>query len=192
MKYPFDCLTDLVFVEEEKQIFPADVILVPGGSHTEPMSMAARLFRAGIAPYILPSGGYNRMLGITEWEHFKEIGLSLGVPESRILKEDQARHTFDNARNSWKVLQEQHIEVKRAILVCKSYFSRRALMTYQTVFPPSVAFQVLQDDRRISRQNWFLDEEGIRWVLTEARKISTYFAEHIPNWVKQSQNDAKD
>lgn len=32
MKYPFDCLTDLVFVEEEKQILPADVILVPGGA----------------------------------------------------------------------------------------------------------------------------------------------------------------
>jgi len=191
MKYPFDCLTDLVFVEEEEQILPADVILVPGGSHTKPMSMAAELFQAGMAPYILPSGGYNRKLGTTEWEFFKEIGMSMGVPEYRILKEDQARHTFDNAKNSWQVLQEQHIEVKRAILVCKSYFSRRALMTYQTVFPPSVAFQVLQDDRRISRQNWFLDEEGIRWVLTEAQKISTYFADHIPNWVKQSQNDAK-
>ncbi len=32
LKYPFDCLTDLVFVQEE-EILPADVILVPGGTH---------------------------------------------------------------------------------------------------------------------------------------------------------------
>lgn len=185
MKYPFDCLTDLVFVEEEP-ILPADIILVPGGSHTDPMSMASELYLAGMAPYILPSGGYNMKLGMTEWEFFRDIGVSMGVPEHAILKEDQAKNTFDNARNSWKVIQDNHIEVKRAIMVCKSYFSRRALMTYQTVFPPSVTIQVMLDDLRINRDNWFQDEEGIRLVLTEAKKISTYFAYHIPNWVKQN------
>ncbi|BFH63511.1 YdcF family protein [Paenibacillus azoreducens] len=186
MKYPFDCLTDLVFVEEEP-ILPADIILVPGGSHTDPMTMASELYLAGMAPYILPSGGYNMKLGTTEWEFFRDIGLSLGVPEERILKEDQARNTFDNARNSWQVIQKNNIEVKRAIIVCKSYFSRRALMTYQTVFPQDVTIQVMQDDLRVSRQNWFENDDDIRLVLTEARKISTYFAQHIPDWVKQNE-----
>lgn len=40
MKYPFDCLTDLVFVPEEK-IVQADIILVPGGSHVQPMKIAS-------------------------------------------------------------------------------------------------------------------------------------------------------
>lgn len=184
MNYPFDCLTDLVFVPDE-EILPADIILVPGGSHTRPMKLASELYHAGIAGYLLPSGGANSKLEGTEWEFMREIGRSLGVPEERILKEDQARNTFDNARNSWRILTEREIEVRRAVIVCKGAFSRRALMTYQTVFPPSVVFQVLKDESRISRDNWFLEEERIRAVLTEAEKITKYFGHHIPRWIAQ-------
>lgn len=186
LKYPFDCLTDLIFVTEE-EIIPADIILVPGGSHTKPMKIASELFHSGMANYILPSGGYNVKIEKTEWEFQKEIGISLGVPEDRILKEDQAKNTFENARNSWNVIMEQQIEVRRAILVCKSFFSRRALMTYQTVFPPNVTFQVKQDDLRYNKENWFLDEVGIKTVLTEAKKVTKYFGHHIPNWVHQKE-----
>lgn len=185
MSYPFDCLTELVFVPEE-EILQSDIILVPGGSHTKPMKIASELFNIGMASYILPSGGYNSKIEKTEWEFQKDIGMSLGVPEDRILKEDKARNTFDNARNSWNVIVEQHIEVRRAIIVCKSFFSRRALMTYQTVFPPNVIFQVKQDDFRINKKNWYNDESGIKTVLTEAEKITKYFGHHIPNWVNQN------
>ncbi|WP_409340416.1 YdcF family protein [Paenibacillus sp. MBLB4367] len=184
LKYPFDCLTDLVFVPDE-EIVPSDIILVPGGSHIRPMELAAELFKTGMANYILPSGGYNAKIGKTEWEFLKDIGISSGVPEDRILKEDQAKNTFDNARNSWKVIVEQQIEVRRAIIVSKSFFSRRALMTYQTVFPETVIFQVKQDDSRLNRENWYYNELGIKTVLTEAEKITKYFGHHIPNWVKQ-------
>ncbi|MFE0554793.1 YdcF family protein [Paenibacillus sp. NPDC058910] len=183
-RYPFDCITQLVFVKEE-DLLPADVILVPGGSHTKPMKIACDLYKSGLAPYILPSGGNNPKLTITEWEFQRDIGLSLGIPKEAILREDQAKNTFDNARNSWQVLKEHNIMVTRAIIVCKSFFSRRALMTYQTVFPSNIVFQVKQDDFRISKNNWFLNDQGIKYVLTEAEKITKYFGHHIPNWVKQ-------
>ncbi|SDW22375.1 YdcF family protein [Paenibacillus sp. CF384] len=186
MKYPFDCITDLVFVEEE-EIVPSDVILVPGGSHVKPMEMASELYHAGIAPYIIPSGGLNSKIEITEWEHLKRIGISLGVPDSAILREDQARNTFDNARNSWQVINERQLSVKNAVIVCKSFFARRALMTYQTVFPPNVSFRVKPDESRISRTNWYYSEAGISAVLNEAEKITKYFGHHIPNWVKQNE-----
>jgi len=192
LNYPFDCITDFVFVEEE-EIVPSDIILVPGGSHTKPMQIACELYHIGYAPYILPSGGNNAKLNCTEWEHMKNIGLSLGVPEQAILKEDQAQNTFDNARNSWKIINEHNLQVKSAIMVCKSYFSRRALMTYQTVFPTSTEFYIKLDNTQINKDNWYLDQEGIRKVLTEAEKITKYFGHHIPNWVKnysiQSQMD---
>lgn len=184
LKYPFDCLTELVFTPDEK-IVPADIILVPGGSHVRPMELASELFKLGMAQYILPSGGYNQKINKTEWEHLKDIGTSLGVPEDRILKEDQAKNTFENAKNSWNVIVEQQIELRRAILVCKSFFSRRALMTYQTVFPSNVIFHVKRDDSRLNPGNWYYDELGINLVLTEAEKISKYFRHHIPNWVQQ-------
>jgi len=184
--YPFECLTELVFVKEE-EIEPADIILVPGGTHTIPMKIAAELYFSGFAPYILPSGGFSNKVQKTEWEFLRDIAISSGVPESSILREDQARNTFDNARNSWSVIVEKDIKVTRAVIVCKSFFSRRALMTYQTVFPSSVKFQVKLDDLRVNRNNWYYDETGIKLVLTEAEKITKYFGRHIPNWVKQKE-----
>jgi uncharacterized SAM-binding protein YcdF (DUF218 family) len=54
MNYPFDCISDLVFVKTEIQA--ADIILVPGGSHSELMEKASELYKQGLAPLILPSG----------------------------------------------------------------------------------------------------------------------------------------
>lgn len=185
-KFPFDCITDLVFVEEEGEVRSSDIILVPGGSHTRPMKIAAECYHAGIAPYILPSGGYNSKLDRTEWEHLQRIGLECGVPQAHILKEDQAKNTFDNARNSMKVIQENNLIINSATIVCKSYFSRRALLTYQAIFPPEVKFQVLLDDSRVARDNWYLSESTRNLVMIEAEKIVGYFGQSIPRWVDQN------
>lgn len=104
MSYPFDCISDLVFVKTEIQT--ADIILVPGGSHPQLMEKAAELYKQGLAPLILPSGHFNPKMPeySSEWEFLKSIGVKLGVPEEKILKEDKARHTFENAEFSWKVI----------------------------------------------------------------------------------------
>jgi uncharacterized SAM-binding protein YcdF (DUF218 family) len=103
----------------------------------------------------LPSGGYNSKLPnySSEWEYLRTIGIKLGVPEIAILKENKARHTFENAELSWAKLQNMHIAAKRVILVCKAYHSRRALLTYQSVFPSDVNFFVspVVDMRGIAR-----------------------------------------
>lgn len=79
MSYPFDCITDFIFVETE--IAPADVILVPGANHPQLMEKAASLYKQGLAPYILPSGGYKPHVGTTEWDFLRNIGIANGVPE---------------------------------------------------------------------------------------------------------------
>jgi uncharacterized SAM-binding protein YcdF (DUF218 family) len=104
MSYPFDCITNFIFVETE--IAPADVILIPGANHPQLMEKAASLYQQGFAPYILPSGGYKPHVGTTEWEFLQNIGIANGVPEEAILKEDQAQNTFENARFSLEVLQK--------------------------------------------------------------------------------------
>ena len=163
MKKPYDCITDFIFVEND--ILQADIIFMPGGSHPQQMEKAAELYHRGLAPYILPSGGYNSKINETEWNYLRRIGLELGVPEEAILKEDQAKNTFDNARNSWEVIE--------------------ALMTYQTVFPTNIKFMVspIIDERGIKKDNWFLEEKKIKVVMTEVEKIGRYFGHHIWNWV---------
>ena len=183
MSYPFDCISDLVFVKTKVQ--PADIILVPGSSEAQSMEMAARFYKQRLAPFILPSGSYNPRIPeySSEWDFLKSLGVKLGVPEDRILKEHQARNTFENAEFSWGVIKENEIPVKKAILVCKEYHSRRALLTYQSVFPKGVEFFVVSIPGKIdlSKDNWFLDEDKIKIVMGEVVKIGDYFKSLINN-----------
>jgi uncharacterized SAM-binding protein YcdF (DUF218 family) len=184
MPHPFDCITEFIFAETP--IEPADVILVPGGSFPELMEHAAALYHQGMAPYILPSGGVNPKLETTEWEFLQRIGIERGVPEQAILQENRARHTFQNAEFSWQTLRENGIRPNKVILSCKAFHARRALLSYQTVFPSDVEFLVspVVDRRNFSKETWFRDGKGIELVMREVEKIGTYFNRHIPNWTQ--------
>ncbi len=113
----------------------------------------------------------------------QSIGINSGISEDVILKENKALHTFDNALLSRKIVQEKNIKIKKAILVCKAYHARRALLTYQAAFSPEVEYIIcpIIDDRKITKDNWFLDEKKIKLVMGEVEKIGKYFAKHITN-----------
>lgn len=181
---PYDAITEFIFLEDIPE--KADIILVAGGRHPGLAEKAAELYLGGFAPYILISGGPNPRM--TEWkseyEKIKDECLKMGIPETAILKEDKALNTFDNARNSWAVIQEKGLSISKAILVCKSHHARRALLTYQTVFPLSIQFQMspVIDERDVQKDNWFHSQEKIDLVLTEVEKIGKYFAAHVKNW----------
>lgn len=181
MNYPFDCISDLIFVKTEIQ--PADIILIPGGSEPQLMEKAAELYKQLLAPYILPSGHFNPKMPEygSEWEFLKSIGVQLGIPEKNILKENQASHTFENAEFSLKVIQENKLSIKKAILVCKAYHSRRVLLTYQSVFPKGTEFFVapIHGKKDLRKDNWFLNEEKIKTVMSEVVKIGKYFEPYI-------------
>ncbi len=187
MIYPFNCITDFIFVENEP--IKVDVILVTGGSRPQLIEKSVELYKQGYASHILISGGANPKLKGwgTEFEYLKNIALSSGVPEDAILKEDQAKHTFDNANSSWNVLQNSNLKTKKVILVCKAHHSKRALLTYQTAFPINTEFIVcpIVDERNVQKDNWFLDKDRIDIVMKELEKIGQYFGKHIPNWLNR-------
>lgn len=181
MKHAYNCITDFIFMED--RIEPADVILIPGCSHKQLIEHAAKLYQEGIAPYILPSGGHNSKLTDynSEWEFLYKNAVRLGIPSSAILKEDKASNTFENAEFSLDILRKKNIIVRKAILVCKNYHSRRAFLTYATIFPSDVSILVspVIDGRDIRKDNWFMDNKRIHIVMSEVVKIGEYFKKHI-------------
>ena len=178
---PIDCISEFIFVSTV--IEPSDVILVPGGSHPQLMQEAVRLYHEGYAPFILPSGGANSKLANhdSEWHFLQGIGVSLGVPENAILTEDKANDTFENACFSYDVLVKKGIGVKQAIIVCKAFHARRAMLTYQYCFPTGTEFFVspVPDKKGITKNNWCLDNDSVHIVMEEVRKIGTYFTDKI-------------
>jgi uncharacterized SAM-binding protein YcdF (DUF218 family) len=161
----------------ETGLGPSDVILIPGASHAQLMERAAMLYQQGVAPFILPSGGATPNVETTEWQFLRDVGVSLGVPPEAILKEDKAANTFENARYSMEVLDQQGLHPKKIVLVCKNYHARRALLTYQFVFPKETVFYVspVIDRTGISKENWFMDELKINCVMNELEKVGKYF-----------------
>lgn len=181
MSYPFNCITDFIFVENE--IIPCDIILIPGGSHPQLMEKAVDLLENGIAKYILPSGGKNNKIPDypNEAEFLKSIAIKRGVSSERIICESKATNTYENALFSYELLLEKNIDITKVILVCKAYHSRRALFTYQKVFPANTTFYVspVIDNRGITKENWFTKTEYIELIMREVEKMSKYFVDSI-------------
>ncbi|MFR3493561.1 MAG: YdcF family protein [Blautia sp.] len=99
-----------------------------------------------------------------------------GVPADAVLKEDQATFTWENAKFSRKVTDQAGINIRKAIICCKNYHARRALMYYQRAYPDT-EFRVCPccvDG--ITRDNWTESERGIKEVLAEVNRIVTQFS----------------
>lgn len=158
MKVVFSSITDFIFMEDD--IEPADVILIPGGSHKQLVECAAKLYHDGFAPYILPSGGRNAKLPEynSEWEFL-----------------------YENAQLSLDVIRKKGIDVRKVILVCKNFHARRAYLTYATIFPSDIKLMVspVVDGKDIRKNNWFLDKIKTHRVMSEVVKIGSYFEEHV-------------
>lgn len=181
---------EFIFVENIPQ--KADIIFVPGNGYPQMAERAAQLYKQGLADFVLPSGRYSvvnqKFSGVmakqdvyngnyeTEWEFLQQVLIKNGVPSECILKEDMATFTCENAIFSRQVADKVGLKIKKAILCCKSYHSRRSLMYYQLLFPDTEFFVVPVDADGITRENWRKTEEGIEAVTGEINRIMKQFS----------------
>ena len=185
-------ITDFIFMKDEPQ--KSDVIFIPGTSQSAVTETAARLYCAGYAGYVLPSGMYSGKRGKfaaekidkaryageydTDWAYCKHILLANGVPETAVLREDRSTHTGENAEYSALVLKEMGVQVKKAILCCQAFHARRAFMTYAKHFPDTEILVVPTETQGIRREDWYLQENSYRRVMSEVYKCGEYFLEY--------------
>ena len=160
--------------------------------------MAAKLYCAGYAKYVLPSGKYSSNVGRfasenidnpsyageyeTDFEYCKYILMKNGVPEHAIICEDQATNSMENAEFSLKVLEEKGVEVKKAILCCQAFHARRAFMSYGRYFPNVKILVVPTDTQGITRDNWFKTRETADIVLGEIERCGSQFHEIVAEY----------
>ena len=185
MKQYYDSITEFVFVEDPPE--NADIIFLPGGEYPQGAEYAAQLFHQGLSPFIIPSGKYSiAKTGFgggewtSEWEYLRKILTDHGVPDSAILKEDQATFTWENAIYSRKVIGEKGLTIRKAILVCQAFHARRALTYYPQQCPDLRILVCPVVTRGISRDNWFLDRDKTRVVLGELKRCGEQFSCFLP------------
>ena len=181
---------EFVFAENKPE--RSDIIFVPGNGYPQMAERAAELYKAGLAEWILPSGRYSvvngKFSGVlrktdiynkeyeTEWEFLKDVLERNGVPEKKILREDHATFTYENAIYSRQMTDQKGLEIRKAILCCKSYHARRCLMYYELLYPETEFYVVSVDADGITRENWRENEEGIDAVTGELSRIVKQFS----------------
>lgn len=190
-------ITDFIFVEDEIQ--KSDIIFIPGGSHPELGEYAAELWKDGFAPLVMPSGGVSIKTGKfngvkskkeiynkdykTDCEFLADVLMKNGVSEESILWEDTSSWTKENALFSRKIADENNLDIKEAIICCKSFHARRSLMCYQLAFPDTKFYihpiPYYDGATLISKDNWYKTEIGIKRVLGELQRCGNQFNQDI-------------
>lgn len=180
-------ITEYIFLENEPA--PADVIFIPGCARPDHTEEAARLYREGYAPLLIPSGGFAKNEGgfkgvkcggerygtdfSCEADFLTAVLLAGGVPGEAILTERVATYTLENAEKTRQLLEDRGMlkEVHRGILCCKAHHARRSYLYYHMVFPEVEILVHPVPIDGISRDTWFLTEEGRRLVFGELSRM---------------------
>ena len=182
-------ITAFIFIADTPR--QADVMLLPGGSDPAVPEKAAELYADGYAPLILPSGGVSIKTGkfngvkrkaelysddyATDCAFYTDVLLKNGVPPSAIIGEDQSGFTKENATLSRKAVDEHGLNIRTALVVCKSFHARRCLICYQLAFPEAEIQVVPVDVYGITRDNWFRHDDGVNRVLGELARCGNQF-----------------
>ena len=181
---------EFIFAENKPE--KSDIIFVPGNGYPQMAEKAAELFKKGMADWILPSGKYSvvngKFSGVleksnvydkeygTEWEFLRDVLIKNGVPDQKILKEDQATYTYENAIYSRQVTDREYLDIKKAILCCKTCHARRALMYYKLLYPDTEFFVSSCCVDSIDKNTWIMTNDGIDEVMGEITRIIKQFS----------------
>jgi uncharacterized SAM-binding protein YcdF (DUF218 family) len=121
---------------------PADAILTLGSFDPQAAVHAASLWKAGLAPVVIMSGGIAHRGDVldTGWDRsearvFADTAVAEGVPEAAILLEDRAQNTSDNFIFGLAVAERANIRPKKLLVVAKPYMTRRGFATGRRLRP---------------------------------------------------------
>ena len=199
-------VTEFIFVQDAPE--KADVILIPGSRKTEHAIRAAELYRAGYAPYVLPSGRYSTVKGCfgeiperyraeypgryeTEWDFLRAVLMKHGVPEKAILREDRATYTWENALRSREVLASAGVKAETAILCCHAFHARRALLYYQAAMPDTRFIVCPTATPGYTREDWHLTPKGRDRVLGEVARLGSQVREVFDMMLEENQYEIR-
>ena len=119
----------------------ADIIIGFGSHDKRTAEWAAKLYVDGYAPLIIFSGneGVGKAVsgfgGQPEAEVYRDIAISLGVPQQAILVENRSKNSSENVLFAAQLIKERNLAAAKVIVVHKPYMERRAYATIKAQWP---------------------------------------------------------
>ena len=153
----------------------AIVVLGGGGTHGARELEAAELYKAGLAPLVVTTGGPvagEREATYAEWS-IQRLERR-GVPRAAVLATFFGESTRTDALGARRLAEERGW--RHIVVVTDDWHSRRARLVFDQVFDGSaVAYHFSPaHGPRYDPQAWWLDETSALLVVSEYVKIVTY------------------
>lgn len=125
----------LDYMRLDMEIKPSDIIVGLGCLDIRVAEHSAQLFLDGYGKLLIFTGATGRITKDyntqTEAETFRDVAISMGVPENKILLETNATNTGANIVMTEQLLDQERIAPKSIIFVTKPYMERRLYATYK-------------------------------------------------------------
>lgn len=174
----------------------ADVIVGFGSFDDNVARRSAQLCLAGIAQKILFTGGLGRctagLYTQPEAERFRDVAVSLGVPEGDILVENKSTNTKENIVFTRQLLENTHTPHAQILGVHKPYMERR-ITAAMGVYWPEQAFSVTSPPMTIpqylqeAKRQGMTEREAVSVIVGDFQRIDLYarkgyqLPQHIPS-----------
>jgi uncharacterized SAM-binding protein YcdF (DUF218 family) len=164
-----------------QQLEPADVLLVCGSVDVRVPAYAAELYKQGLAPIVLVSGGLGKVSRNTSWnseaEVFADVLRHDGVPKQAIILEDKATNGGENIRFSYELLRSKNMLPRSLILIHKPYMERRAYATFMQQWPAQ-STKIQASSPPIDYDEYFateaVKEQAIHLMVGDLQRIKEY------------------
>ncbi len=123
----------------DHKIVPSDCIMALGSHDLRVAERVAELYHAEMSELIVMSGGLGNftkeMWTEKEANKFATVAINLGVPEEKIIIENQSTNTGENILFTRQLLAELNLDPNSFIIVQKPYMERRAYATFKKTWP---------------------------------------------------------
>jgi hypothetical protein len=126
---PDSKITELYDLIVRQQLEASDAVIWLEGDVDDRVAKCIELIQRNYAPTIVLSGGNPQpeVGAIPSWD-MKKTFLDAGIPEEKIVLEDQSKHTKQQAENVLRIAQERGWT--KIILVASPYHQIRAFLTF--------------------------------------------------------------
>lgn len=157
------------YLSPQDELQKADAIVAISGGETDQRTKeAVELYYQELAPVLLFSGA-ARDQGVSNADIMKQSAVASGVPEDKIIIEDQAQNTFDNAKFVRDLLHQNNID--SIILVTSPYHQRRAYSTFRRILGDN--FSIINHsstDSAWRKNGWWRDDWARALTWSELQK----------------------
>lgn len=158
------------FLSPQDSLEKADaIVVISGGETRQRVAEGVNLFNADWAPLLIMSGAAKDEK-VSNAVAMKQIAVSLGVPKEKILTEEAATNTLDNAKLVRDIIADK--KFTKIILVTSPYHQRRASVAFGKAMKglPVKIINHSSTDSLWRKNGWWQDEWSRYLTLSELQK----------------------